>query len=162
MRKWGQGMKAFDYVEIRVPAKPQYVSVVRLTVSALAARVGFTYDEIEDLKIATGEAVTNVVHHAYKDLDGEVVLGCALFDDKIEIMVSDYGNGFNFDEIKTKIGSYKEDENVELLREGGLGLYLMDTLMDEVKLNNEGGVTVFMTKYVTREQVENDVERITT
>ena len=155
-------MRPFDYVEIRVPAKPQYVSVLRLTISGLASRVGFTYDEIEDLKIATGEAVTNVVHHAYKDREGEVVVGCALFRDKIELMISDYGSSFNFEEIKSKIGPYKEDENVELLREGGLGLYLMDTLMDEVKLNNEGGVTVFMTKYVTREQVEKNVERITT
>ncbi|WP_413363873.1 anti-sigma B factor RsbW [Lysinibacillus sp. 3P01SB] len=155
-------MRAFDYVEIRVPAKPQYVSVIRLAVSGLATRLGFTYDEIEDLKIATGEAVTNVVHHAYDGEEGEVVMGCALFESKIEIMVADYGNSFNFEEIKTKIGPYKEDENVAMLREGGLGLYLMDTLMDEVKLNNEGGVTVFMTKYVTREQVEENVERITT
>ncbi len=155
-------MRAFDYVEIRVPAKPQYVSVIRLAVSGLAIRLGFTYDEIEDLKIATGEAVTNVVHHAYDGEAGDIVIGCALFEDKIEIMVSDYGNSFNFEEIKSKIGPYKEDENVTMLREGGLGLYLMETLMDEVKLNNEGGVTVFMTKYVTREQVEQNVERIIT
>lgn len=155
-------MRAFDYVEMRVPAKPQYVSVMRLTISGLASRMGFSYDDIEDLKIATGEAITNVVHHAYKDGDGEIMIGCALFEDKLEIMVSDYGNSFNFEEIKAKIGPYKEDENVSMLREGGLGLYLMDTLMDEVKLNNEGGVTVFMTKYVTREQVVENAERITT
>lgn len=156
-------MKAFDYVELRVPAKPQYVSVIRLAVSGLAARMGFSYDEIEDLKIATGEAVTNVVHHAYKDSDGgEIVIGCALFGNKIEIMVADYGSSFNFEEVKLKVGPYQENENVALLREGGLGLYLMESLMDEVKLNNEGGVTVFMTKYVAREQVEGNVERITT
>ena len=132
-------MKAFDYIEIRVPAKSQYVSVIRLTISGLAMRVGFTYDEIEDLKIATSEAVTNVVHHAYKaNEDGEV------------------------EEVKSKIGPYHEDENVALLREGGLGIFLMETLMDEVKLTNEGGVTVFMTKYVSREQVKGNVERITT
>lgn len=155
-------MKTFDYVEMRVPAKPQYVSVMRLTISGLASRMGFSYDDIEDLKIATGEAITNVVHHAYKDGDGDIMIGCAMFKDKLEIMVSDYGNSFNFEEIKAKIGPYKEDENVSNLREGGLGLYLMDTLMDEVKLNNEGGVTVFMTKYVTREQVVENAERITT
>lgn len=156
-------MRAFDYIEIRVPAKPQYVSVIRLTISGLAMRVGFTYDEIEDLKIATSEAVTNVVHHAYNaNEEGEVVIGCALFEDKIEIMVADYGVSFNFEEVKSKIGPYHEDENVELLREGGLGIYLMETLMDEVKVNNEGGVTVFMTKYVSREQVKENVERITT
>ncbi len=156
-------MKAFDYIEIRVPAKPQYVSVIRLTISGLAVRVGFTYDEIEDLKIATSEAVTNVVHHAYKEDDsGEVVIGCALFEGKIEIMVADYGISFSFEEIKSKIGPYHDEENVALLREGGLGLYLIETLMDEVKLNNEGGVTVFMTKYVSKEQVKENVERITT
>ncbi|MCT6925496.1 MULTISPECIES: anti-sigma B factor RsbW [Bacillales] len=156
-------MKAFDYIEIRVPAKPQYVSVIRLTVSGLALRLGFSYEEIEDLKIATGEAVTNVVHHAYHDAEeGEIVIGCALFNDKIEIMVADYGNSFNFEEIKSKIGPYNENEKVSMLREGGLGLYLMEALMDEVKVNNEGGVTVFMTKYVTREQVEEYDERIVT
>ena len=156
-------MRDFDYIELRVPAKPQYVSVIRLTVSGLATRVGFSFDEIEDLKIATGEAVTNVVHHAYDENDeGEIVVGCGIFNDKIEIMVADYGNSFNFEEIKSKIGPYNESENVALLREGGLGLYLMETLMDEVKLNNEGGVAVFMTKYVAREQVVDHAERITT
>jgi len=38
----------------------------------------------------------------------------------------------------------------------------METLMDEVMINNDGGVTVFMTKYVAREQVEKNVERIIT
>lgn len=147
-------MKEFDYIEVRVPAKPQFVSVIRLTVSGLANRLGFDYDEIEDLKIAASEAITNVVHHAYKaDDEGEIVIGCALYKEKIEIMVADYGNSFNFDEIKSKIGPYYHEDSIAGLREGGLGLYLMETLMDEVMINNDGGVTVFMTKYVAREQV---------
>ena len=77
-------MKEFDYVEVRIPAKPQFVSVIRLTVSGLANRIGFGYDEIEDLKIAASEAITNVVHHAYETEDeGEIVIGCALFKEKI-------------------------------------------------------------------------------
>ncbi|MFC5559434.1 anti-sigma B factor RsbW [Ureibacillus thermophilus] len=154
-------MNVFDYVEIRIPAKPQYVSVIRLSISGLATRLGFLYDEIEDMKIAVSEAVTNVVQHAYQGTDeGEVVIGCALYKEKMEIMVSDYGNGFNFEEIKSKIGPYREDENITSLREGGLGFYLMETLMDEVRVNNEGGVTVFMTKYVAREQVNKNVHKI--
>jgi len=156
-------MKKFDYIEIRVPAKPQFVSVIRLTVSGLASRIDFNYNDIEDLKIAASEAVTNVVHHAYKeDEEGEIVIGCALYDNKIELMIADYGDGFNFEEIKTKIRPYHPEENIAGLREGGLGLYLMETLMDEVMINNDGGVTVFMTKYITREHVEKNVERVTT
>ncbi len=78
------------------------------------------------------------------------------------MMIADYGNSFNFEEVKSKIGPYHPEESIVGLREGGLGLYLMETLMDEVMINNDGGVTVFMTKYVSREQVEKNVERITT
>lgn len=156
-------MKAFDYVEIRVPAKPQYVSVIRLAVSGLATRVGFLYDQIEDIKIAISEAITNVVHHAYQDNeDGNIVIGCALYAHKIEIMVTDYGNSFNYEEVKQKIGPYKKNDSIAHLREGGLGLFLMETLMDEVKVNIDGGVTVFMTKFVMREQVKEHVETVTT
>ena len=85
-------MRPFDYVEMRVPAKSQFVGVARLTISGLASRLGFSYDDIEDLKIASSEAVTNAVQHAYKeDEEGEVVIGCALYKDKLEIMVADHG-----------------------------------------------------------------------
>jgi serine/threonine-protein kinase RsbW len=154
-------MRPFDYVEIRVPAKPQYVGVVRLTISGLASRIGFTYDDIEDLKIASSEAITNAVQHAYSGVDeGEVVVGCALYPDKIEIMVADHGKSFNFEETKAKVGPYNEHQEVQFLREGGLGLYLIETLMDEVKVHHQDGVTVFMTKYVGEEQVEENVETI--
>ncbi|CAM5188101.1 Serine-protein kinase RsbW OS=Ureibacillus acetophenoni OX=614649 GN=rsbW PE=3 SV=1 [Ureibacillus acetophenoni] len=151
-------MEAFDYVELRVPAKPQYVSVIRLAVSGLATRVGFLYDQIEDIKIAISEAVTNVVHHAYEGVeDGDIVIGCALYPNKFELLVTDYGHSFNFEVVKQKIGPYKQNESIAHLREGGLGLFLMETLMDEVRVNNEGGVTVFMTKFVKREQVKDYV-----
>ncbi|WP_019412969.1 anti-sigma B factor RsbW [Paenisporosarcina sp. TG20] len=154
-------MKPFDYVEIRVPAKPQYVGVARLTISGLASRIGFTYDDIEDLKIASSEAITNAVQHAYNEADGgEIVVGCALYPDKIEIMVADHGKSFNFEETKEKVGPYNEQQEVQFLREGGLGLYLIETLMDEVKVHHQEGVTVFMTKYVEEKRVEDNVENI--
>ena len=58
--------EAFDYIEMKIPAKPEYVGVIRLTLSGIASRMGFTYDLIEDLKIAASEAITNAVQHAYK------------------------------------------------------------------------------------------------
>jgi serine/threonine-protein kinase RsbW len=51
---------------------------------------------------------------------------------------------------------------VEFLREGGLGLYLIETLMDEVRIHHKEGVTVFMTKYLEGEQVERDAKTIST
>ena len=114
-------MQPYDYIEIRVPAKAQYVGVARLTISGLASRLGFTFDEIEDLKIASSEAVTNAVQHAYKeDEEGEVIVGCALFLDRIEIMVADDGQSFDFEETKKHVGPYNEHRGSKISREGGL------------------------------------------
>ena len=51
-------------VELRVPADGAYVSVLRTTAAGLAARLDFTIDDIEDLRIAVGEANAMVLEHA--------------------------------------------------------------------------------------------------
>lgn len=156
-------MQPFDYIEMKIPAKPEFVGVIRLTLSGIASRLGFSYDEIEDLKIATSEACTNAVQHAYKSNEkGEVVIGFGLFPDRLEVMVADNGQSFNFHSAREGLGPYDQNDPVEFLREGGLGLYLIETLMDEVRIHHKEGVTVFMTKYLEGEQVESDAETIST
>ena len=153
----------FDYIEMKIPSKPEYVGVIRLTLSGIASRMGFSYDMIEDLKIAASEAITNAVQHAYHEEEGgEVVVGFGLYDNRLEVMVADSGKSFNLKETRETTGPYKEDSQVEFLREGGLGLYLIESLMDEVKVHHNEGVTVFMTKYLEGEQVESDAETIST
>jgi len=153
----------YDYIEMKIPSKPEFVGVIRLTLSGIASRMGFTYDEIEDLKIATSEACTNAVQHAYKSNDnGEVVIGFGLFKDRLEVMVADNGQSFDFQSARKGIGPYNPNDSVEILREGGLGLYLIETLMDEVRIHQNVGVTVMMTKYLEGEQVEMDAKKIST
>ncbi|MFS0784406.1 anti-sigma B factor RsbW [Bacillus sp. 1P06AnD] len=155
--------KGYDYIEMKIPAKPEYIGVVRLTISGVASRMGFSYDDIEDLKIATSEACTNAVQHAYKEEeDGEVTIGFGLYQDRLELMVADSGQSCDFDEVRQGLGPYEKEVQVEFLREGGLGLYLIETLMDKVKIHQYQGVTVFMTKFVQGEQVESDAKTIST
>ncbi|WP_243292538.1 anti-sigma B factor RsbW [Bacillus sp. FJAT-47783] len=145
-----------DYVEMKIPAKPEFIGVVRLTVSGIASRMGFTYDEIEDLKVATSEACTNAVKHAYEEEVGEIVIGFRMNEDRLEIMVADNGKSFEFPNLKEQLGPYSPSVPIEELNEGGLGLFLIDTLMDEVKVHAESGVTVFMTKLLNEERIDND------
>ncbi|TYR78360.1 anti-sigma B factor RsbW [Priestia megaterium] len=153
----------YDFIEMKIPAKPDYVAIIRLTLSGIANRMGFSYDDIEDIKIAVSEACTNAVQHAYKDeADGEVKIGFGLFSDRLEIMVIDNGESFDFAKLKEQIGPYETSREVEFLPEGGLGLYLIETLMDEVKMVNSTGVTLMMTKYLQREQVESDENTVST
>ncbi|WP_040207224.1 anti-sigma B factor RsbW [Neobacillus jeddahensis] len=142
-----------DYIEMKIPAKPEYVGVIRLTISGITSRMGYTYEEIEDIKIALSEACTNAVQHAYPEEEGgEVIIGFGIYEDKLEMMVSDSGKSFNFLQTKNELGPYTASSTVEQLAEGGLGLYLIETLMDEVHVLNHSGVTVFMVKYLSGER----------
>lgn len=141
--------KMYDYVEMKFPATAEYVGLVRLTLSGILNRAGATYDDIEDTKIAVSEAVTNAVKHAYKnDETGDVLVGYVIFKDKVEIIVSDSGQSFDYEKTKKELGPYKENENVDFIREGGLGLFLIESLMDEVNIKKDAGVTISMTKFI--------------
>ncbi|MCM3239938.1 anti-sigma B factor RsbW [Heyndrickxia oleronia] len=154
---------AFDCIEMKIPAKPEYIGVIRLTISGIASRMGFAYEMIEDLKIATSEAITNAVQHAYKgNPSKEIIIGFSVYEDKLEIKVADQGKSFDVGKTKEKTGPYLESETVEFMREGGLGLYLIESLMDEVKIHYKEGVTVIMTKYLEGEQVETDAQIVST
>lgn len=150
-------MAEFDYVEMKVPAKAEYVGVIRLSISGIASRVGFSYEAIEDMKVAVSEAMTNVISHAYeKDEAGDVMLGFGIYEDQLEVMVSDQGESFKFEEIKNRIGPLSEEEEEQPaseLREGGFGLLLINALMDKVEINNRYGVVVLMTKYLNETEV---------
>lgn len=155
-----RSMEKFDFIQMKVPAKPEYVGIIRLTISGIASRMGFVYDDIEDLKVAVSEAATNVVSHAYeKDNYGELSLGFGVYDSRLEVMVSDQGDSFDYDEVKRRIGPVSGNEAIspiEEIREGGFGLFLINTLMDEVQINNKYGVIVLMTKYLDEAEVELD------
>lgn len=67
--------------------------------------MGYTYDEIEDLKIAVSEACTNAVQHAYKeDKNGEVSIRFGVFEDRLEVIVADEGDSFDFDQKQQDLG----------------------------------------------------------
>lgn len=43
--------ESVDLIEMKIPAKPEYVGIIRLTLSGVASRMGYAYEEIEDLKL---------------------------------------------------------------------------------------------------------------
>ncbi|WLR51061.1 anti-sigma B factor RsbW [Bacillus tianshenii] len=153
-----------DYVEMKVPAKAEYVGVVRLTSSGIASRMGFSYEDIEDIKVAVSEASTNAIQHAYKEDEktGEVLVGFSSYEDRLEIIISDHGQSFDSEEVRKKTGPYNAESPLEDLREGGLGLFLIDTLMDKLQINDDSGVIVIMTKYLNRDEVEHSGDTIST
>ncbi|MGN7470925.1 anti-sigma B factor RsbW [Brevibacillus sp. SAFN-007a] len=147
-----------DVIRLTLPNQTEYLGVARLTVSGIANRMGFSYEEIEDIKLAVGEACTNAVKHAYKETGerGFIHIECQVFSDRLCIEVSDQGVGLASELIPEQLTPIFAGRELEDLDEGGLGLYLIHTLMDEVVIRSESGVAVSMTKYVRRDEVAGD------
>lgn len=156
-------MKKFDFIEMTIPAKAEYIGVVRLSLSGIANRMSFSYEAIEDLKVAVSEAITNSVTHAYdKDEKEEIKLGFGIYEDRLEVMVADRGVSFDLEEVRKEIGPYDNDEPIENIREGGFGLFLINTLMDKVEIHDKSGVIIVMTKYKNETGVGLDDDQVST
>ncbi|QDI92476.1 anti-sigma B factor RsbW [Salicibibacter halophilus] len=150
-----------ETIEMKVPAKPEYVGIIRLTASGVANRVGYAYDEIEDIKVALAEACTNVVDHAYEN-EGLISLRFHVHDEFVEFKISDDGRNVDVEELKRYRGPIKPDEPIQKLNEGGLGLFLIETLMDDVQIKRDKGVAIVMKKYFQKDGVAHGTNGIET
>lgn len=109
------------------------------------------------MKIAVGEACSNAIQYANAGAKGGVVIvGFGIYQDKLEMMVTSSGKSFNFSKTQTERSPYTESNIVEHLLVNGLGLYLIETLMDEVRVMNHSDVTVFMMKRLGGERENHD------
>jgi len=143
-------LEKWDLIEIRVPSKSEYVSVVRLTASGIANRLGFSYEDIEDIKMAIGEACVNCIQHAYpkrSDKD-RIVVKFILTMSYLEIIVRDFGKGIS----QKTVEKYLNIEKKKKKGEPGFGIFLMKNLMDEVNYSKRciKGTEVRMKKYISR------------
>ena len=139
-----------DTLEMRIPCETRFLSVVRLTVAGVAARSGLGVAEVDDVKVAISEACTNVIEHAY---DATTSGTCALIhirmtsrEGELRLEIEDEGAGFDPKHLP------KVDIEQRVQEEGGLGIYLMRQLMDEVKIESApgSGTKITMVKRAAR------------
>lgn len=165
--------RASDEMEValQIPSDAEFVRVVRLAVMGVASRMPFSYDDIEDIKLAVSEACNNAILHARVPPDQvRLALGananglqqtiikppivvhllpCA---DRLEISVEDGGRiaspGLLSPRVRKSVVSPDEGE----LPEGGMGLFLIQSLMDEVQHQSgeNSNTVIHMTKYLPR------------
>lgn len=114
-------------VRLTIPAKAEYITLVRLALSGLSHLRPLDDETLGDLKLAVTEACSNSVRHAYRDgREGSVDVRYELHPDRLVVEVCDDGDGFSFAE------SSRLDEGS--LTEGGLGIAIIRELADELEL----------------------------
>jgi serine/threonine-protein kinase RsbW len=113
-----------------VKSKTENLSLIRDFVSTSAFAAGVASDIVENIILAVDEACTNIIKHAYKSSpEGELIIKTKSTVSRFEISITDFGNTFKPDAIpEPDLQKYYRQKRV-----GGLGMYLMKTLMDDVK-----------------------------
>jgi serine/threonine-protein kinase RsbW len=127
------------------PAQFEFLDEIREFVAEIAREGGFTDKEVYALQLAADEAATNIIEHAYEGVsDADFDVTCDMRGDTLTITMRDVGKPFNPSNVK--LPNLKADLSERKI--GGLGLYLMRKLMDEVHYisNPRTGNLLTMTK----------------
>lgn len=136
--------KPLAEVQLSIPSRPEYVGVARLAILGVASRMRFSYDEVEDIRLAVGEACTRSIDRLEGDADAHPINLCCLIDaNRLTI------------EVRSKLPHSPvvpaEIESPDA--EKGLSDVLIRILMDEVdteERTEEGIYILRMVKYVAR------------
>jgi serine/threonine-protein kinase RsbW len=135
-------------VELAIPARPAYLSLVRLIVDAAVGSLapGLSVARLDDLKIAVTEACSNAIEaHEAICADGPVVVRCTIDDHQVTVDIVDRGRGFDPDRVEALPAA---TDPRRLRHESGLGIPLMRTLTDEVAFSPDAdGTRVSLTVY---------------
>lgn len=120
----------------------------RTAAACFAAQLDPTLEEINDLKTAVSEAVTNAIVHAYPDLLGKVTMTMKLFDDNtVEVTVKDRGVGIaDLEQARTPLYTTGGAERA------GMGFTIMESFTDGMRVRSAPGkgTTVVLSKRISR------------
>ena len=131
-------------MKVEFEALPENEGFARVTVAAFLTPLNPTLEEIEDVKTAVSEAVTNAVIHGYKEQGGTIEISCVLEKDLLKMEITDQGCGIeNVEQAMEPLFTTRPD-----LERSGMGFSFMEAFMDclEVESTVGKGTRVIMEK----------------
>ena len=141
-------MKVENHVTLEFPSRSANESFARTAAACFAAQLDPTLEEVNDIKTAVSEAVTNAIVHAYPDCLGKITLRLRLFEGGVvEIQVKDSGVGIpDVDQARTPLFTTGGEER------SGMGFTIMESFMDGLKVRSQPGrgTAVTMRKRIAR------------
>ena len=130
-----------DKMKIEFPAKSAYESFARVTVAAFISRLDPTIVEINEVKTAVSEAVTNSIIHGYDNASGTIYIECEIIGQTVTIIIADKGKGIaDINRARTPLFTTNPDGE-----RSGMGFTVMETFMDCVEVKSFPGVGTKLT-----------------
>ncbi|HWP47943.1 MAG TPA: ATP-binding protein [Candidatus Limnocylindrales bacterium] len=135
-----------------IPGETDYLIQIRSLISKVASEAGLAEEELYKVETAVDEACANVIEHAYEgEKESKPIQICLeVTPSRLVVSVKDYGKTFN-------PGAIKPPDLPKLItekRDGGLGLFLLQSLMDEINYTSDpwGYNQLTMIKYLKPKQ----------
>lgn len=123
-------------MQLEILSKSSNEAFARVTVAAFASQLDLNIEELADIKTSVSEAVTNCIIHAYDTAEGIIKIEAKLTKNSIEIEISDRGKGIeNVELAREPLYTTKPD-----LERAGMGFTIMDSFMDELKVESIVGL----------------------
>jgi serine/threonine-protein kinase RsbW len=128
--------------EVTYSADFKNLDAIRDFVGEIAEQAGFSGKEVYSIQLATDEACSNVIEHAYEGTaGGDIEVTCDIKDNALTIVIHDHGKVFDITKVK-KPNLSKKLEDREI---GGLGVYLIQKLMDDVRFESSATTGNYLT-----------------
>ncbi len=137
-------MKFDNQMTLVVDAKTKNESFIRSTIAAFCVEANPTLSEINDVKTAVSEAITNSIVHGYDGTDGKITIAVGLCNREVFITIIDQGKGIeDIQKARKPFFTTKPEQE-----RSGMGFTVMESFMDNliVKPNDSGGLIVHMKK----------------
>jgi len=154
-KQFKKSVKNNKIFRIKLPSETANLDIIRKFVSGIAENLGFSDDDIYKIELAVDEACSNVIKHAYRNMKNNrkekiIDITVKIKPKQLEIIVADKGKGFHPEKLREP----KIEEYMKKMKRGGLGIYLMKSMMDEVKFKIKPGVRneVKLIKYFNKKK----------
>ena len=136
--------KATNEVLLEFPSRSSNEGFARAAVACFAAQMDPTLNELEDIKTAVSEAVTNAIVHAYPEAIGKVAVRARICPGNVlELTVKDHGRGIaDVEKAREPLYTTGGEER------SGMGFTIMESFMDKLTVRSVPGrgTTVLMRK----------------
>ena len=139
-------MSETNSMKLIIEAKSQNESFARSVVAAFFVQINPTLEQVEDIKTAVSEAVTNCIVHGYEGAQkGVIEIDCKLTDNTLSIQIRDYGKGI--ENVEQAMKPFYT--TVSTGERSGMGFTVMQAFCDSVEVDSkQGQTTVKLTKKV--------------